>query len=199
MNSRSKSGGKQERHKSAQRIIYPGKLGEPLETMGENVLSVPSDEYPSEEEIVPIPQEKFPIGGSVDLDQLVFEKMWRPEFDEKFELLCKYFEIRCDDPDKWRKLALALAQNHVRGFQEKQSRGRGRHKGWNDIEELIIWQRFMATKARGLSERSAAAYVAKTLDKGFPAVRPAPNVSAASLLRRLKRIELRLKNMRLIS
>ena len=45
----------------------------------------------------------------------------------------------------------------------------------------------------------AAAFVAKTLDKGFPAIRPVPNVTTASLLRRLKRIELRLKNMRLIS
>jgi hypothetical protein len=173
----------------AKKVAYPGKLNKPLEPRDDDALSVASDEYPSEEEIIPIPQEKFPIGGIVNLDQLIFEKMWRPEFDEKFELLCKHFEIPPDDPDKWRKLALALAQNHVLGFQEKQSRGRGRHKGWNDVEELIVWQRFVAAKARGLSERSAAAFVARTLGEGFPAIRSIPKVSAASLLRRMKRIE----------
>ena len=182
----------------AKRVVYPGKLNKPLEPRGEDAPSVASDEYPSEEEITSIPQEKFPIGGFVDLEKLVFEKMWRPEFGEKLKLLCDHFKIRRNDPDKWRKLALALAQNHVPGFQEKKSRGRGRHKGWNDIEELIVFQRFMAAKARGLKERSAAAFVAKTLDKGFPKIRPVPETSDKALLRRLRRIELRLKNMGLI-
>jgi len=183
----------------AKRVVYPGKLNKPLEPRGEEALSVASDEYPSEDEIAPIPQEKFPIGGFVDLDQLVFEKTWRPEFGEKLKLLCEHFKIRRNDPDKWRKLALALALNHVRGFQEQQSRGRGRHKGWNDIEELIVFQRFMAAKAKGLKERSAAAYVARTLGEGFPTIRPVPKISASGLLRRLTRIGSRLKAMRLIS
>jgi hypothetical protein len=96
-------------------------------------------------------------------------------------------------------LALALAQNHVPGFQEKLSRSRGRHADWNEIEEFTIWRRFLFAKAKGLSERSAAAYIAKTLDKGFPTIRPVPKTSAMALLRRLKRIESRMKNMKLIS
>jgi len=98
----------------AKRIAYPGKLNKPLEPRAEDAPSVPSDEYPSEEEIAPIPQEKFPIGGSVDLDQLVFEKMWRPEFGEKLELLCEHFKIRRNDPDKWALLQFSCGQNLLR-------------------------------------------------------------------------------------
>jgi hypothetical protein len=45
------------------------------------------------------------------------------EKTDKLYKLCDHFEIDRNDPQKWFRLSLALAEKHVRGFQERRKPG----------------------------------------------------------------------------
>ncbi|MDE2167224.1 MAG: hypothetical protein KGJ66_12920 [Alphaproteobacteria bacterium] len=142
------------RRRTAKPPLYPGKLNEPLG---------PSDE--------PI---SLPPG----------EFEWRPEFDERFELLFEHFSISNDDAERWKKLSLALAKNHVPGFQEKQPETRGRPSKWALTDEFVIWYEFDILVKKGKTERQAV----RILTERHPDIKD----SQSALLIRLKRFDKRL-------
>ena len=80
------------------------------------------------------------------------------ERDRKFRLLIDHYGIDGADPDLWPKLAMALADKHVRGFQVRQRPGRRRGsvkvtaRLEADIDALV---------SQGLNVRSAAEKVRK--------------------------------------
>lgn len=178
------------RRRQPKRIIkYPGELNTPLEPPSELIGIEPVEDNSADKIIeAPVP-DNYSASGELDFDQYLFELMWRPEYDEKFDLLCVHFFIGRDDPDKWRKLALSLAKAHVAGFQEKGTATKGRPKAWRDADEFALWQQFRKLVEGGQSERNAAAIMAKKLN----ASRPGSNVTRAALLRRLQRFEERLR------
>lgn len=150
----------------AKESLYPGKLNEPLEPK----LSPPpieSEEYP---------EDVAPAGASEDP-----EFAWRLEYDEKFDLLSDHFSIARDDPERWMKLALALAIRHVPGFQEKRPETRGRRRKWEASDEFVLWYEFDVLVKSGKTERQAA----KILLERHPTIK----ASSAALLIRLKRFD----------
>lgn len=142
--------------RTAKTPLYPGKLNEPLE---------PRDDEPH----------SLPPG----------EPEWRPEFDERFELLFEHFSIWTDDPERWRKLSLALAKAHVPGFQEKQPGTRGRRSEWEMTDEFALWYEFDILLSKGKKERQAA----RILLKRHPHIKN----SRDALLIRLRRFGKRFK------
>ena len=142
--------------RTAKPPLYPGKLNEPLE--------------PGDDEPISSPPGEFEL---------------RPEFNERFELLFKHFSISKDHPERWKKLALALAKNHVPGFQEKQPETRGRPSKWEISDEFVLCCEFVFLQISGKSERQAA----KILSERHPEI----SDSSAALLIRLKRFEKRFK------
>lgn len=113
------------------------------------------------------------------------ELEWRPEFDERFELLFEHFSISKDDPECWQKLALALSKNHVPGFQDKQRETRGRPSEWQITDEFALWYEFDILVKNRKSERQAA----KIILERHPDIKASPS----ALLIRLKRFDKRLK------
>lgn len=174
------------RGRQSKRIIkYPGELNTPLEPRSDLSQIELSSDNSDDEDIPPLISDNTSIGGTIDFDQHLFELMWRPEYDKKFDLLFDHYLIPHNDPDRWRKLALALAQDHVPGFQEKGTKTRGRPKALYGAHEFALWQQFRKLVEAGQSERNAAAIMAKKLT----ASRPGSNVTWAALLRRLQRFE----------
>jgi hypothetical protein len=131
-------------------ISYPGKLNEPLEPSVDEPVSLSPGEFES-----------------------------RPEFDEKFELLFDYFSISKDPPERWQKLALALAKTHVPGFQERQPETRGRRNEWQMTDEFALWYEFDILLKQRKTERQAAGILLKR--------HPHIKASEAALLIRLRR------------
>jgi hypothetical protein len=174
------------RRRQSKRIIkYPGELNTPLEPRSDLFLTELPSVNPDDDDIPPPISYYASIGGTIDIDRYLFELMWRPEFDRKFDLLFGHYSISRDDPNKWGRLALALAEAHVPGFQEKEAKMRGRPKAWSGAREFNLWQQFRKRVEGGQSERNAAAIMAKKLN----ASRPGSNVTGAALLRRLQRFE----------
>ncbi|MGH7008504.1 MAG: hypothetical protein ACRED7_08880 [Stellaceae bacterium] len=155
---------------SAKDPTYPGKLNEPLDPHV-NLPPIESEEYPEEAP----PAEP---GGDSEFE-------WRLEYDEKCGLLCDHFSIARDDPDRWMKLALALAKRHVPGFQEKHPETRGRRREWEIGEEFALWYEFDVLVKSGKKERPAA----EILLKHHPDIKASP----AALVIRLKRFNKSLK------
>jgi hypothetical protein len=149
---------------------YPGKLNEPLEPR-ENPPPIESEEYP--EDVAPAETSGAP------------EFEWRLEYDEKFDLLYDHFSIERDDPERWMKLALVLAKQHVPGFQEKHTETRGRRRKWEISDEFALWYEFDILVKNGKTERQAA----KILLERHPNIK----ASKSALLIRLKRFDQSLK------
>jgi hypothetical protein len=136
--------------------LYPGKLNEPLEPSVDEPVSLPPGEFES-----------------------------RPEFGEKFELLFNHFSISKDDPESWKKLALALAKNHVPGFQERQPETRGRKSKWVSTDEFALWYEFDILLKQRKTERQAAGILVKR--------HPHIKASEGALLIRLRRFDKRFR------
>lgn len=154
----------------AKEALYPGKLNEPLEP-NVNPPPIETEEYP----------EDVALAGTSGEPE--FE--WRLEYDEKFDLLCDHLSIERDDPERWMKLALALAKRHVPGFQEKPPEMRGRRRAWENSDAFVLWYEFDILIKSGKTERQAA----KILLERHPNIK----ASKAALLIRLKRFDKALK------
>ena len=142
--------------RTAKPPLYPGKLNEPLEPGEDEPISLPPGEFEAQ-----------------------------PEFNERLELLFEYFSISKDDPEGWKKLALALAKTHVPGFQEKQPETRGRRNEWEMTDEFALWYEFDILLKKGKKERQAAGILLKR--------HPHIKDSQAALLIRLRRFDKRFK------
>jgi hypothetical protein len=59
--------------------------------------------------------------------------------DQKLERLLQHYQIDRSNKNAWYKLAVALACDHVPGFEviDKQRKGRGRPAKWKD-EDLVV-------------------------------------------------------------
>lgn len=162
-------------------VRYPGKLNEKLEPLFADFAEI---DWRSEAGDV------FTEKDQSDFDELLDrlsvgmkDPSWRPEYDEKFDLLCDYHSIERDSPDKWRRLALALAIDHVPGFQEKAGGMRGRKKGLEPTLEVGLLGRFIELTGKGLSERNAARLIANELER-----RTGVKISGKAVLARVKRL-----------
>jgi hypothetical protein len=171
----------------SQKSPYPRELREPLEPRDDPLATLDDEEALLPErrtlltEFPDLPVPNAAKTGLIDGSDLLFEMSWRPEYDERFGLLCDHFSIRRDDPDRWRKLALALAKTHVPGFQERGPRGAP--KKMPSTQEFLLWERFLALARKHKSERAAAEILAKQLNRS----NPAQPTSSKALLRRLQR------------
>lgn len=58
---------------------------------------------------------------------------------EKLGLLLEHYEIDKNDPDRWFLLSLALARNHVTGFQIKEDGSAGRRVVWNENKLVVLY------------------------------------------------------------
>lgn len=107
---------------------------------------------------------------------------------DRMVALAKDCGVEFRDPIEWWKIALALAERHVPGFSYAddgpRARGRPKWKAGSDLSLIIAMTKLMV--AKGLSIRSAAAFVAKQRKKGE---------SAAALERRYRRFEERTRDV----
>ena len=79
----------------------------------------------------------------------------RAEVLEKLRLLLDHYGISRDDKQYWRNLALALARDHVPGFQIAQPTKRGPKKSWMPDEEIRLHMDVSGLVQKGQTVRSA--------------------------------------------
>ena len=162
-------------------IRYPGKLNEKL---GPLIPDFAEFEWRSEPDAVFTERDQSEFEALLDCFAVkIDDPTWRPEYDEKFDLLCDHYSIARDSPDKWRGLALALAIDHVPGFQEKPGSIRGRKKSMESMIESGLLGRFIQLTGKGLSERNAARLIASELER-----RTDIKMSGKAVLARVKRL-----------
>lgn len=163
-------------------IHYPGKLNEKLKPL---ITDFAELEWRSETDAVFTERDQSEIDELFDrLGAFVGDPTWRPEYDERFDLLCDHYAIAHDSPDKWRMLTLALAIDHVPGFQEKSGGIRGRKKSIGATLEVALLGRFTELTQTGQSERNAARLIANELER-----RTGKKISSKAILARVKRFE----------
>ncbi len=78
---------------------------------------------------------------------------------EKIIELFKHYKIDVNAPNATMKLILALANNHVPGFQVVTPQKKGARKKWSDDDLLILWWEVEQSKIP--SARGACFYLAK--------------------------------------
>ena len=67
---------------------------------------------------MPSPRSPFDVPGSLSTPA---GQAWSAEWEDQLKLLFEHFSIPTDDQNAWRKLVLALAGEHVKGFRHKSS------------------------------------------------------------------------------
>lgn len=116
---------------------------------------------------------------------------------EKLPPLFAHFDIRANDPDRWRQLALALARKHVPGFQAV----RGMGAPVKESVDLLcrLYRYFIRAKANWnrhhLSRRATDADVCRALFKDNDFKRAIPELKSSSP-KRLQNLVTKAKKLR---
>lgn len=111
---------------------YRGKLAEPLK---------------------PLPTPLAGMLSGISPDETI--KQRRAELIGKLARLLAHYGIARDDERRWFKLALALAFDHVPGFQEALPETRGRRRTWSLEDDRRLFYDISDLLARGKTVRSA--------------------------------------------
>lgn len=102
------------------------------------------------------------------LEALVTTRTIHAHADERLSLLLDLYGIPADSDDKWRDLALALAQDYVPGFRVENSPGA--RKKWGRRELMRLYSKVGELMATGMSAMEACRIlaVAPDTEQGFP-------------------------------